>query len=168
MWTYCETLRSSPSTIALTDPCESSPPGKIPELSSRILQITTDACQESPGVNMRFRAGQMALTIWGWTPGLCETVGGRVLACGCLVGKYETWNGQIVETLDGCCERCRSPHHTVNRVFGVTPADHPTRMRCFPLPGQERPCSPLADELCQRTVAAELFTDALSDEIRRL
>lgn len=46
---------------------------------------------------MRFRAGQMALTIWGWTPGLCETVGGRVLACGCLVGKYETWNGQIVE-----------------------------------------------------------------------
>lgn len=86
---------------------------------------------------MRFSAGQMALTILGWTPGLRETMGGRVLACGCLVGKYETWNGQIVEILDGCCERCRSPHHNVNRVLGVTLADDP--MRCFPLPSRERP-----------------------------
>ena len=72
------------------------------------------------GIRMRFRPGVMAVTLFGWTPGLRRTVAGRVLACGCLVGAYETRNGQIAEILDDSCESCRDPYHNVNRVLSVT------------------------------------------------
>lgn len=72
---------------------------------------------------MRFIPGSIALTLFGWTPGLREIVGGHVLPCGCLVGIYETWTDGWVEILDGVCENCES-RHQVNRVLHLTPREY--------------------------------------------
>ena len=80
---------------------------------------------------MRFSPGAMVWTLFGWTPGLCQIVAGRVLDCGCLAGLYETWNGTFVEILDGPSDRCRHPHHNVNVVLNgtVTPGKRPESLR---------------------------------------
>ena len=50
-------------------------------------------------------------------------VGGRVLACGCLVGIYETYKGEVVATLDARGPSCSEPDHRPNTRLPVTP--HP-------------------------------------------
>jgi hypothetical protein len=45
-------------------------------------------------------------------------VSGRVLACGCLVGVYETYSGEIVATIDARGERCPRSH----RLHAIVPA----------------------------------------------
>lgn len=74
---------------------------------------------ERGGIGMRFKPGGMALTVFGWTPGLRHIVTGRILACGCLAGVYKNWNGQLVEILDCSNDDCRTTCHDVNRVLSV-------------------------------------------------
>ena len=51
---------------------------------------------------------------------------GRVLACGCLIGVYETYDGVVVATIDARGDACRESEH---RLHAVVPAealeDHP-------------------------------------------
>ncbi len=42
---------------------------------------------------MLFVADGKLRTFFGWSPGLRITLGARALPCGCLVGSYETWEG---------------------------------------------------------------------------
>jgi len=50
---------------------------------------------------------------------------GRVLACGCVVGVYETYGGAVVDTIDVRSDRCSNPDHRrgaiVPRAFDQTP-----------------------------------------------
>lgn len=73
---------------------------------------------------MNFRPGAMALTVFGWTPGLRQIVVGRVLACGCLAGVYQMRNGGLVEILDARCDGCGDSLHTVNRILHVASPEH--------------------------------------------
>ena len=66
---------------------------------------------------MRFVPGATVLTILGWTPGLQEASGSRVLACGCFVGIYATRSGESVAIVDAAGEQCGDPDHRVNRVL---------------------------------------------------
>ena len=72
---------------------------------------------------MRFEPGAIALTLFGWTPGLQEVTSGRALPCGCLVGVYATMNGESVEILDAAGENCGVPNHRVNFVLAAANAD---------------------------------------------
>jgi len=55
-------------------------------------------------------------TFFGWSPGLRVTLGGRVLPCGCLVVRYETWRGDIVEVLDAHDDGCRERAHSNDSI----------------------------------------------------
>jgi hypothetical protein len=55
-------------------------------------------------------------TILGWSPGLRIALGGRVLPCGCLVGSYETWRGDVVDVLDAHDARCRERVHAIDSI----------------------------------------------------
>jgi hypothetical protein len=49
-------------------------------------------------------------------------VTGRVLACGCLVGVYETYGGDIVATIDARGAECRHPGHALHAKVPAGPA----------------------------------------------
>jgi len=55
-------------------------------------------------------------TFFGWSPGLRITLNGRVLPCGCLVGRYETWRGDVVEVLDAHDNRCSERAHAQDSI----------------------------------------------------
>ena len=59
-------------------------------------------------------------TFFGWSPGLRIGLAGRVLPCGCLVGSYETWHGDVVEILDAHDDRCTDRAHTTNSIVGYS------------------------------------------------
>ncbi len=42
---------------------------------------------------------------------------GRVLACGCLAGLYETYDGEIVGILDARGSACSNPSHGPGRII---------------------------------------------------
>jgi hypothetical protein len=48
---------------------------------------------------------------------LLRGLGGRVLSCGCLIGIYETYEGQVVATIDApgaaCGDAAHRLHHTL-------------------------------------------------------
>ena len=50
--------------------------------------------------------------------GILRGVSGKVLECGCLVGVYETYGGQVLVEVDAVQPRC-TDHHKGERV----PAD---------------------------------------------
>ena len=50
-------------------------------------------------------------------------VSGRVLACGCLVGVYETYGGEIVATIDARGERCPQSGHRLHAIVPAVPSD---------------------------------------------
>jgi hypothetical protein len=52
---------------------------------------------------------------------LLRGVSGRVLDCGCLVGVYETYAGQVIATIDARGPACDQPSHVRHRE--VTPDD---------------------------------------------
>ena len=70
------------------------------------------------GEGMHFSSGRSAPTFFGWTPGLRHLVSGRLLACGCLVGLYETWDRSFVEIVDSIVEPC-GVGHDVNHVLMI-------------------------------------------------
>jgi hypothetical protein len=49
-------------------------------------------------------------------------LGGRVLACGCLVGLYETYGGSVVATIDACGPECGHRLHEVVTLPQPAPA----------------------------------------------
>ena len=58
-----------------------------------------------------------APTIGGWTPGVRVLVEGRVLSCGCLAGRYETWTKDVVTILDEPAKTCPIESHVKNAVI---------------------------------------------------
>ena len=58
-----------------------------------------------------------ARTIFGWTPGLRELAGGRVLACGCLAGIYNTWSGTVISIIDARGEACPHDDHAEHAII---------------------------------------------------
>jgi hypothetical protein len=77
--------------------------------------VTVDFGREAPSRGGR-RAAKVP-TFFGWTPGLRGVVRGHVLACGCLVGVYETRTGAILEVVDGCGPECTQAGHQLNTVL---------------------------------------------------
>ena len=67
---------------------------------------------------------EIAPTICGWTPGLRGIVGGRLLACGCLVGDYLSTRGHVIRIVDHAAPGCRDGRHGVNCI--IDNADQPT------------------------------------------
>jgi hypothetical protein len=59
-----------------------------------------------------------AVTIGGWTPGIRALVGGRLLPCGCLTGRYETSSQELAEIVDAAGSHCASGHRT-NAVLSL-------------------------------------------------
>ena len=48
---------------------------------------------------------------------LLRGVASRVLACGCLVGVYETYQGTVVTTIDARGAACQEPQHRTHAVL---------------------------------------------------
>ena len=61
-------------------------------------------------------------SLFGWTPSLRRMLRGRMLPCGCSVGVYETYSGEIVRIIDACAPGCSSPSHSVDAVVGAEDA----------------------------------------------
>ena len=49
-------------------------------------------------------------------------VGSRVLACGCLIGLYETYDGRTIALVDARNPVCENPDHRMNALVPVQPA----------------------------------------------
>ena len=49
---------------------------------------------------------------------LLRGLAGKALTCGCLVGTYETYDGDIVTTIDARSPRCTDPRHRVHALVG--------------------------------------------------
>ena len=62
-------------------------------------------------------------TFFGWSPGLRLTLSGHVLPCGCLVGSYETWEGDIIRVIDAHDDRCHEATHVNNAIVKHAHAD---------------------------------------------
>ena len=64
---------------------------------------------------------------------LLRGVGGRTLPCGCLAGIYETYEGDVVTTIDVPSPVCADPQHRRRAVLTAgsagpdDPARRPTR-----------------------------------------
>jgi hypothetical protein len=48
---------------------------------------------------------------------LLRGVAGQVLACGCLVGVYETYGGRVVATVDARGASCAQQSHRLHAVL---------------------------------------------------
>jgi hypothetical protein len=53
---------------------------------------------------------------------LLRGLAGHVLPCGCLVGVYETYNKDVVATIDACGPRCETPGHRLHQVVELPDA----------------------------------------------
>ena len=49
----------------------------------------------------------------------------RFLACGCLAGIYESYDGDIVAIVDARSASCADPAHTVGRAIAVPDGRQP-------------------------------------------
>jgi hypothetical protein len=60
---------------------------------------------------LRFEKGPNYIaTVFGWSPGLRALATGRVLPCGCIVGRYDTWSGRVIEVVDLAVDTCADGH----------------------------------------------------------
>lgn len=55
---------------------------------------------------------------------LLRGLSGRVLSCGCLVGVYETYEGEVVATIDARGKQCPSADHRLHATIPVQKLDH--------------------------------------------
>ena len=55
---------------------------------------------------------------------LLRGLSGRVLSCGCLVGVYETYEGEVVATIDARGKQCQSREHRLHATLPVQDLDH--------------------------------------------
>lgn len=88
------------------------------------MEMTSKALASSTRL---VRPGQRVLTILGWTPGLRRLMGGHVMSCGCLVGSYETCQGDFIEIVDVPCT-CGHKEHSEHVV--VSRSEHPQYVFC--------------------------------------
>lgn len=58
-------------------------------------------------------------SLFGWTPSLRCLLRGKLLACGCSVGVYETRSGEIVQIVDARAPACRIAAHVVDAVLAT-------------------------------------------------
>jgi hypothetical protein len=49
----------------------------------------------------------------------------HLLRCGCLVGVYETYDGNVVTILDARGDRCANEAHVSDHPIAVSPEDVP-------------------------------------------
>lgn len=56
---------------------------------------------------------------------LLRGLGGRVLSCGCLVGIYETYEGQVVATIDAPSATCTDADHRLHHTIPAEAIDTP-------------------------------------------
>jgi hypothetical protein len=49
--------------------------------------------------------------------GILRGVSGKVLGCGCLIGVYETYTGEVVHVIDAVSETCKD-HRKGEAVSG--------------------------------------------------
>lgn len=56
---------------------------------------------------------------------LLRGLGGRVLSCGCLVGIYETYEGQVVASIDAAGASCHDPQHRLHHTLPVEAIEAP-------------------------------------------
>lgn len=54
---------------------------------------------------------------------LLRGLSGRVLSCGCLVGVYETYEGEVVATIDARGQKCQSRDHRLHATIPVEYVD---------------------------------------------
>ena len=54
---------------------------------------------------------------------LLRGLAGRMLPCGCLAGVYETYDGDIVTTIDVRGSACRQSGHSLHAVIPSKSAD---------------------------------------------
>ena len=54
---------------------------------------------------------------------LLRGLSGRVLPCGCLVGVYETYEGDVVATIDARGKQCQSSDHRLHATIPVQELD---------------------------------------------
>ena len=65
-------------------------------------------------------------SLFGWTPSLRRMLQGRVLSCGCSVGVYETWSGDVIQIVDAHASNCQLSAHAVDAILPVgVDDDHP-------------------------------------------
>ena len=82
--------------------------------------------------NSSFVRDSLVRSILGWTPGVRTLLGGRVLACGCLAGTYQTWGNQVVVILDARCEGCGHESHRPHVVLWASTDGAPQVDEVFP------------------------------------
>ena len=46
-------------------------------------------------------------------------VGSQILACGCLVGLYERYDGRVIGLVDAQSPLCSNPSHRVNAAMPI-------------------------------------------------
>jgi hypothetical protein len=51
------------------------------------------------------------------TVGILRGLGSRLLACGCLIGVYETYSGKTLSIVDARGEGCQDKTHRLNSVI---------------------------------------------------
>jgi hypothetical protein len=56
-------------------------------------------------------------------PWILRVLTSRVLACGCLVGVYETYDGRIVQILDAHSDRCPDTRHAAGTAGDLEASD---------------------------------------------
>jgi hypothetical protein len=60
-------------------------------------------------------------SLFGWTPALRRMLRSSILPCGCSVGVYETFSGEVVRILDACSDTCGNAVHSVDAVLAAEP-----------------------------------------------
>ena len=60
----------------------------------------------------------------GYVRSILRGLGSRTLACGCVVGLYETYDSQAIAILDVRGTGCRNPRHRLNIEV---PIDEPAK-----------------------------------------
>ena len=58
-------------------------------------------------------------SLFGWTPSLRRMLRSTVLPCGCSVGVYETFSGEVVRIVDACSVSCADGIHRVDAVLSA-------------------------------------------------
>ncbi len=56
-------------------------------------------------------------------PRILRGLSSRVLPCGCLIGRYETYEGKVVDMLDAQSPDCSAPAHQMGHVLDTAEAD---------------------------------------------
>lgn len=59
---------------------------------------------------------------------LLRGLSGRVLSCGCSVGVYETYDGEVVATVDARGPRCSSRDHRLRAVIPIERVEEETHL----------------------------------------